>query len=257
MATTSPFGERLRAWRKRRGLSQLDLALTAGTTPRYLSFVETGRSRPGRGVVLRLAEAMGLSLRDRNALLTAAGLRPAYPEGRLDDEALGPIRRVVEQVLANHDPYPGWSFGPGLQVLGSNRAAERLMPGMTALSPEQLVDLWCTPDPSLSRSEQARQVHQVVATIRAEIFHHPHPDLPALLDRAEAHAKRFGPAPDLPESLVLCPTLRIGDREIRTLSTVLRFDKATDVTVAELRIELVFPADEHAERVFRELARAC
>ncbi len=206
-------------------------------------------------MVIRIAEAMDLSLRDRNALLIAAGLPPAYPEPALDEAQMAPVRRVIAQVLSNHEPYPAWSFGPGLRFLDANRAAERLFPGMTALSPEALVDRWCTPAPGASPEAARRGVHQAIGALRQELFHHPHPDLPALLRRAEAHAEGLGPAPEPPPQPVMCPTLWIDGRPVRTLSTVLRFDKAADVTTAELRVELVFPADEESEAFLRGLAR--
>ncbi|MCP5065963.1 MAG: helix-turn-helix transcriptional regulator [bacterium] len=134
-AAVSPFGERLRVWRKRRGFSQMDLAIEVGTPSRHVSFLETGRSRPGRPIVLRLAEALQLSPRERNALLVAAGLAPVYSEYGLDDDALQPVRNIVARVLDNHDPFPAFAFAPGLRLLQANRTAERLFPGMTALAP--------------------------------------------------------------------------------------------------------------------------
>jgi len=252
MPTLSRFGERLRAWRKRRGLSQLDLALIAGTTSRYVSFVETGRSRPGRGVVLRLADAMSLSLRDSNALLVAAGLSPAYTEQPLDDAQMAPVRRVVDAVLRNHEPYPAWAIGPALKFLGSNAAAERIFPGMTQMSPEALVDMWCSPAMGEGWQESARQT---VAALRTELLQRPHPDLPALLSRAEDHAKGLGPAPDSLDTRAMCSTMQIQGRAIRTLSTVMHFDHPSDVTMAEIRVELIFPADADAEAFFVELAQ--
>ena len=102
--------------------------------------------------------------------------------------------------------------------------------------------------------EVTRSVHQVVAVLRQELYHHPHPNLPDLLRRAEVHAEGMGPVPDDLDHPVLCPTLLIDGKRIRTLSTVLRFDKATDVTMAELRVELVFPADAEGEAFFRSMA---
>lgn len=254
MAVLSVFGERLRAWRGRRGLSQLDLAIAAGTTPRYVSFIETGRSRPGRDVVLRLADALDLGLRDRNVLLAAAGHTHEYTELPFDDQAMSPVRRVVDHVLRNHDPFPAWCFGPGLRVLASNVAGERVFPGMSELSASQLVDAWCQRGPDMSAAEHRVAVNQVIHRIRREMLHHPHPDLAALLCQAEHHAGGLGTLPHVPDELVMCPTLVVGGHEVRVLATVLRFDKASDITMAELRVELMFPADEASEAVFRQLA---
>ena len=254
----SPFGERLRAWRKRRGLSQMDLAIAADTTPRHISFIETGRSRPRRPLVLRLIEALQLALRDGNELLLAAGLSPFYSEHSLDDQALQPVRNIIERVLDNHDPYPAFAFAPGLRVLRANRTAERLFPGMSALTPMQLVEVWCSPQPGVPEVEVRQAAHQVVNMLRREHFAHPHPDIPALLDRAESLARKLGPPPDTnataADEVVLGGKLRVEGREIRTIATILRFDKPLDVTVSELRVELIFPADSAADEFFRSLA---
>ncbi len=126
----SPFGTELRYWRERRGLSQLKLAVDAGMSPRYLSFVETGRSRPGRAVVERLAEALDVPLRYRNRLLVAAGIAPTYPEGSFDDAEMTPFRRVVDSMLAKHEPYPAFAFDHAYRLSSTNAAAKRLMPGL-------------------------------------------------------------------------------------------------------------------------------
>jgi transcriptional regulator with XRE-family HTH domain len=96
----------LREWRGRRRVSQLELALRAGTTQRHVSFIESGRSVPGRAMVVRLAESLEVPLRERNALLLAAGYAPAYPETHLGDPGLGPVRAALERILAGHQPYP-------------------------------------------------------------------------------------------------------------------------------------------------------
>src|SRR5438094_2907157 len=101
-----PVGDLLREWRQRRRLSQLDLAGDADVSTRHLSFVETGRSVPSREMVLRLAERLDVPLRERNALLVAAGYAPMYRERPLDDPALAPARQAVETLLRSHEPYP-------------------------------------------------------------------------------------------------------------------------------------------------------
>jgi transcriptional regulator with XRE-family HTH domain len=108
----SPFGQLLQQWRRRSGLSQLDLAAMAGTTPRHVSFLETGRSRPGRELVLRLCAAMDMPLRERNALLVAAGLAPEYPIRELSDDAMRPVKLVLDRVLRGHEPFPAWDRMP-------------------------------------------------------------------------------------------------------------------------------------------------
>src|SRR6266508_1845465 len=133
----SPFGQQLRQWRRRSGVSQLNLALQAGTSPRHVSFIETGRSRPGRDLVLRLAAALDVPIRERNALLTTAGLPPSFPARDLTDQAMRPVKLVLDRVLRGHEPYPAWVVGRGMQFLASNRGAEALFPGMCSLQPHE------------------------------------------------------------------------------------------------------------------------
>ena len=99
-------GELLRTWRQRRRLSQLDLSIAAEVSTRHLSFVETGRSTPSRELVLHLAEHLDVPLRERNALLLAAGYAPTYQQTPLDAEEMTPVREAVDKILAGHDPYP-------------------------------------------------------------------------------------------------------------------------------------------------------
>src|SRR5262249_15570694 len=117
-----PFGEALRRWRGLRRVSQLELALRAGTTQRHLSFVERGRSVPGRRMVVRLAESLHLPLRERNALLLAAGYAPAYDETPLDADALRAVREALDVVLKGHEPYPAMIVNRAGELLASNAA---------------------------------------------------------------------------------------------------------------------------------------
>src|SRR4051812_27029681 len=106
ITATSGVGELLRAWRQRRRMSQLDLSVEAEVSARHLSFVETGRSKPSRELVLHLAEHLDVPLRDRNALLLAAGYAPAYAERPLATDELGPVREALDKILAGHEPFP-------------------------------------------------------------------------------------------------------------------------------------------------------
>jgi transcriptional regulator with XRE-family HTH domain len=249
----SPFGERLRHWRRRAALSQLELAVRAGTTSRHVSFVETGRSRPGAELVLRLAHALDVPLRERNALLVAAGLAPRYPSPALTDEPMRPIALVLDRVLAQHEPYPAWVFARGLRALSGNAAAERLFPGLCAMAPEAVVDLWFGPGPFRKMVENWREVASAgVDGLRRDASRALDPEISELLRRAERHLAGLDEPPPTESSFpVVCPRFRIGDRTVRTISAVLRFDTAADVTTSELRVELMFPADEASDAFFR------
>jgi len=253
--TPSAFGTSLRTWRRRRGLSQMHLAYEAGTTPRHVSILETGRSRPGAEMVDRLAEALHVPLRERNELLRAAGLPPAYPEGGLDDAALASVRDVVEQVMRRHHPYPSWCMGRGLRILRSSPVAERLLPGMASMSAVELVEMWFSPGPFREICENWADVARTsLHLLRVENENAPHPDVAAALQRAQDLAHRL-PDPSAPPDLpVVCPILRIGEQRIRTVSTVMRFETARAVEAAEMRIELLFPADAAGAAFFEAVA---
>jgi transcriptional regulator with XRE-family HTH domain len=253
------FGRQLRSWRAVRGMSQLDLALAAGTTPRHVSFVETGRSRPGTDLVLRLADVLAVPVRERNALLAAAGLPPAYPEHTLDDEALGSVRRVLDRVLAAHEPLPGWVIGRGLRFLQATAGAERLFPGLIGLEPRQVIEFWFGPGPFRERvANWPDVVRATLTTLRREALLTGDVDVAELAHRAEELARDVPGVPDesadaAGRSPVACPTLILDGEHVRTITTVLRFDTATEVTTSELRVELMFPADDASDLALRRL----
>src|SRR5918995_2318785 len=125
-------GPLLRGWRIRRRLSQLDLALDAGVSARHLSFVETGRSRPSRQMVLHLAEQLEVPLRDRNQLLLAAGYAPAYAERGLDEPAMAPVREALQLVLEAHEPLPALVVDGAWNMVAANRAVGPLLEGVSS-----------------------------------------------------------------------------------------------------------------------------
>ncbi|XVQ11484.1 helix-turn-helix domain-containing protein [Spirillospora sp. CA-255316] len=126
LAEPDQFARELRRWRTRRRLSQLELSIRADTTQRHLSFLEQGRSRPGRAMVVRLAESLGLSLRERNDLLLAAGYAPVYTESSLDAPELGPVREALERILDGHLPYPAVVVRRYGELVAANPASAEL-----------------------------------------------------------------------------------------------------------------------------------
>jgi transcriptional regulator with XRE-family HTH domain len=127
-----PFGDHLRHWRQHRRLSQLDLAHEADISTRHLSFVETGRSVPSREMVLRLSERLDIPLRERNALLVAAGYAPMYRERPLNDPALDSARQAVELLLKSHEPYPALALDRHWNIVATNRMVPHLLAGADA-----------------------------------------------------------------------------------------------------------------------------
>src|SRR5919198_5884281 len=139
-ASASPdVGSLLRRWREQRRLTQLEVALDAGISARHLSFVETGRSKPGRAMLLGVTQCLGIPYRERNEILLAAGYAPAFPERSLEDPALSPVRDALDRILDAHEPYPAVAFDRGWNVVAANRAmssiAERIDVDPSLLEP--------------------------------------------------------------------------------------------------------------------------
>jgi transcriptional regulator with XRE-family HTH domain len=255
----SPFGRQLKSWRRVRRMSQLDLGLMAEVSPRHVCFVENGRARPSRAVVMRLAESLELPLRDRNALLLAAGFAPAYSEGELSDAALAPVQRAIGYVLDNHEPFPAFVIDRLWNVVMANRAASMMFPGVS--EPGKTVNamrMLFEPGPLRAMVENWDELARAtLLRLRREAARAgADPELNELIEEAAAHVEggsqleesEFSYGPMMPTRI------RMGERVLATISTVASFGTALDVTVNELRIELVFPADQETEGFFRDLA---
>lgn len=249
----SPFGIRLRQWRQHRGISQLSLAGRIGSTGRHLSFLETGRSRPSGQMVLRLADALDLGLREANDLLQAAGLPASYATADLHGGDLAPYRSAIDLMLAAHEPYPGVVLDAHWTVLAANRSGVALF-GPTVVGSNFVRDSLTNPaaaDGIVNWAEVAwAGVDRLRSQQRRAPFDSELQDLVALAEAAVAGVPR--PQPD-ESALLVCPWFRIGDQIIRTIAMVARFDHPSEVTLEELRVELMYPMDEVAERFFREV----
>jgi transcriptional regulator with XRE-family HTH domain len=254
-----PIGELLRGWRERRRLSQLDLALQAEISTRHLSFVETGRSRPSREMVLRLAEQLELPLRERNQLLLTAGYAPVYPETALDAPQLAAVRAAVRQVLTGHEPYPAAAVDRGWNLVDANAGVALLTAGV---APELLAPPANVLRASLHPAGLAPRIANLgewrahlLGRLRRQVHLTADPDLARLYDELRAYpGDRRAPAIDLPGAGEIVAPLRLrhGDRELAFFSTITIFGTPLDVTVAELAIESFFPADADTAAVLRE-----
>lgn len=252
----SPFGKQLRIWRRQRGLSQLQLASLAETTPRHVSFIETGRSRPGRELVLRLAESMELPVRDRNDLLVSAGLPPAFPERDLAEDQMRPFRMAVEAILARHDPYPGCATDGLGQLHMSNAGFRALWPGGEDQTPEQAIDGFFGGGPMRNMIANWAEVAWTYSDARRrEATRTNNARLLELSERILGHLRDVPRPPSVASEgyPVVCPHFRIGDQIIRTFSTVMRFEHPNEITISELRVELIFPIDAAGEAFFKNL----
>lgn len=241
------FSSTLRAYRNRRNISQLELAGRAGTTQRHVSFMESGRSTPGRAMVLRLAESLELPLREQNALLHAAGFSPAYPETPLDDPSLATVRTALQHVLAGHLPYPAIVMNRVGDIIAGNAAFELFTPGVAAellAAPMNAYRFALHPRGLAPRiANLAEWAGHIVAGIHREVQRNPDPRL-VDLDREVAE---YVPAPaprDEYLGVAIPLQLRTDDGELRLITTIATFSTAVDVTIAELRLEAFLPADQ-------------
>ena len=256
-------GPLLREWRAARRLSQLDLALDVGVSARHLSYVENGKSQPSRDMVTRLADVLEMPLRERNALLIAAGYAPRYRETALGTPALSRVKRAIDFMLELQEPYPAFLMNRHWDVLMVNKAAARvtgyLMGGRTSPHTNMLRQFF---DPADLRSAVVNWEE-----VASELVHYLHADIVAsptdqvnrdLLDELLKY-------PDVPThwrtreldntpSPLLTTVFRRDDRELRFFSTITTFATPRDVTLEELRIECVFPDDDATAALCRELA---
>jgi transcriptional regulator with XRE-family HTH domain len=253
------FATELHRWRNSRRVSQLELAHRAGTTQRHLSFIERGRSVPGRSMVVRLAESLGLSLRERNALLLAAGYAPLFPESRLDDPELRPVRHALHRILEGHEPYPAVICRRHGELVGTNAAVDVLIEDV---APELLVPpvnslrLALHPQGMAPRiGNFADWAQHIVENLRAEVEHSPDPATSELLAELEGYVPSAAPGHDhLGFAVPL--RLRCAEGELQLITTVTSFATAVDVTLAELKLEAFLPADEDTAEILRARARA-
>ena len=257
LGRVTAFGRHMKQWRRQRGLSQLELAVRADVSQRHVSFIETGRSKPREVVVHKVAEALEVPLRDRNVLLEAAGLAPSYPEVPLSDKAAEPFRSAIQQILESHEPYPGYVINRWWEITDANAAGRRIFPE-TGDGPVNLVDAVLGPGPMREMIDNFSEVGWgLLRRIRREVADSgPDERLQELLERAEAYMKDVPVDVEEPGAdFVECAHLRIGDQVIKTACMVARFGAAREVTLDELRVELLFPRDEASEAFFRHSAK--
>jgi transcriptional regulator with XRE-family HTH domain len=247
---TGEFAIALRGWRQRRHVSQLELALRAGTTQRHVSFIEGNRSVPGRSMVVRLAEALEVPLRERNSLLLAAGYAPAYEETNLDDPKLAPVRNALERIIEGHMPYPAVVVERYGNLVSANDAfwdlTDVAVPELRQ-SPVNVPRLLIHPQGLARRIVNLDEWGwHVIDALRKESLRTPSEGLESLVSELEQLVPERPKHPG-PEHVGFAVPLRIsteGGPELKLLSTLTHFGTAVDVTVAELRLEAFLPADE-------------
>ena len=262
-ATPTTVGGQLRAWRAKRRLSQLEVGLTAGVSSRHLSFIETGRARASAELLVALADVLDMPLRDRNALLLAAGFAPRYSETQLDAPGMAAMQQAITRVLDAHDPYPGVALDRHWNIVIANAAAQR----MTAIVPPELLALphnifrlglhprgiaACTSNFDEWGRYMLRELQRLAdAAID--------PAVSALLDEVRSYpnvqALLATPPQAAPSNPLLVPcVLDVAGQRLSLFTTLATFGSPRDVTLAELTVELFYPADAATEAALRASA---
>ena len=256
-APPAPFGDHLRHWRQRRRLSQLDLAADADVSTRHISFVETGRANPSREMVLRLCARMDVPLRERNALLVAAGYAPMYRESRIDDPSFAPARAAVDLILKSHEPYPALAIDRHWNMVAANRMVPLFLQGA---APELLVPPINVLKVSLHPQGLAARIlnlqqwrNHILERLAQQIASTGDAQLVALMQQLRAY-----PTPPSTEALQLKDELagvvmpfrfQSAVGVLNFISTTTVFGTPVDITLHELALETFFPADEFTRQV--------
>jgi len=252
-------GPMLRHWRERRRLSQLELALEAGTSTRHVSFVETGRSQPGRDMLLRVLGQLDVPLREQNRLLLAAGHAPAFSEHPLDGAALAPVREALDLILEGHDPYPAFAVDRAWNLVAANSSTKALT-SAADVEPALLEP----PVNVLRLSLHPHGLGSLVVNLAGWRAH--------FLERLERQIALTGDGElvALAEEIASYPipagepgrdplrTVRISlpdGVEMSFFGMFATFDTPFDVTSSELAAELLFPADPETATALSERAR--
>jgi transcriptional regulator with XRE-family HTH domain len=252
-------GALLREWRQRRHLSQLELAGLAGVSTRHISFIETGRSRPSREMVLHLAEELDVPLRERNPLLVAAGHAPAYGSTNFDDDAMQPVRDALDRVLASHSPYPALVVNRTWDLVAANDGVSPLLEGVAEellAPPVNVLRVSLHPNGIAPRivnfpEWSAHLLHR----LRRQFVLTRDPAVGELYDELRSYPGVANEEPHVEAedagALAVPFRLRAGDGELSFLSTVTTFGTAIDITLAELTIEAFLPADDATAAALR------
>jgi len=249
---SATFGKSLRAWRQRRGLSQLELAGAADISTRHLSFVETGRTNPSREMVLRLVSKLGVPLRERNTLLVAAGFAPMYNESRLEAPALGAARKTIELILKGHEPFPALAIDRHWNMVAANRMLPHLLAGMDASliqAPVNVLRLTLHPLGLAGRIVNFAQWRShLFERLQQQIAVTADPQLISLLTELKSLPAPVSAQEDnlQGEHGGFAVPLQVRSRSgvLSFISTTTVFGSPVDITLQELALETFFPLDD-------------
>ena len=250
------FGWALKEWRGKRRLSQLELGLTANVSARHIAFLETGRSRPSRSMVMQLGEALAVPRAERNRLLDAAGFRAAWSKRTLDTQEMEPVRRAIARVISRHEPFPAFVVDRHWRIVTANRPGFAVLSAFGIAEGGSLIEAMLEPGRGEAMIGNWPEVAaHMLSRLRTESAHLGGDpvldDAAARLSRDPALARAPHPA-DMPA--VIPARYQLGGQVYSVFTTIAQFGTAEDIALADLRIELLFPADEETERLMEGMA---
>jgi transcriptional regulator with XRE-family HTH domain len=257
-AKPTSIGERLRHWRQLRRLSQLDLACEAEISTRHLSFIETGRSTPSREMVLHLAESLGVPLRERNALLLAAGYAPAFQARALNDPALRPVREAIDALLAAHEPFPALAVDRHWTLIAANQALGPLIAGAAEellKPPVNVLRLSLHPQGVAPRIVNlAEWRDHLMYRLRRQHADSGDEALRALIDELASYPcgpTRPRSADALAQTIAVPLRIKTDHGALSFLSATMMFGAPLDATLSEIALETFLPADAATAEALR------
>jgi transcriptional regulator with XRE-family HTH domain len=248
------FGTLLKQWRSLRRMSQLDLGVEAVVSARHISFLETGRARPSREMVLHLGEVLNVPRSDRNLMLEAAGFAAAYRARSLESDEMRAVRQAAEWLIERHEPYPALMIDRHWRLVGANRPAMVMLGGFGLAEGDSFLDALLGDGLRAAIDNWTEFGRHLLTRLRSEnSAAGGDPVLEDAIGRLAADPTlTAGVAGPLPPFV---PTrFRMGDTTLSFLSTLAHFAGAEDVTLADLRIELLFPADENTRQILNLFA---
>lgn len=251
---TTPYGDIMRDWRKKRRFSQLSLALETDISPRHLSFLETGRARPSREMVLRLADGLRMPKPDINRALLAAGFAPIYKARASDDADLAPVHQAIAVLLENHLPYPAIALDRHWTITHANAAAVNFLGAAGFGNYANLLDALTDQTPVTSSIINWEEtVDLLVERLRVELSSlGDDPVLAGRLEKLDAHLARFSTGMDIDRARAIIPTrFDIDGRTLSLFSTIAQFGAIQDLALDDLKIELMFPLDDATKTYFQ------
>jgi transcriptional regulator with XRE-family HTH domain len=263
------FGAALKEWRAKRRFSQLELGLAAQVSARHIAFLETGRARPSRSMVMQLGEALAMPRSERNRLLDSAGFRVAWKRRPLDEKEMAPVKRAMLHMITRHDPYPAFVIDRHWTIVMANQTGGSVLSAFGIAAGGSLIEAMLDPGRAQAMIENWPDVAaHLLARLRTESLHHggdPVLDAaarrlendPALArhhgrDHGRNHGRDHGHG-DMPA--VIPARYRIGGQLFSVFTTIAQFGTAEDMALADLRIELLFPADDETEQLFAAMGR--